>query len=698
MIRCRRVSIELLALVFFVAATRGTAQEITQPMAVDQVQQGSLLLATGQPGRYLPAPAVKTDVRIRVSGVIARAQVTQRFHNPTGDWVEGVYVFPLPETAAVDSLRMVIGDRTIEGQIQEKEAAKQTYETAKQEGKKASLVEQQRPNIFTTWCANIGPQENVEVVISYQETVRYDQGVFSLRFPMVVGPRYTPCAASGDQVVQASPAPATHVSTGPVLPPTAGLTNPVTLRVELDAGVPLESLSSTSHEIHISTAAGTRQIVTLKERSVPADRDFVLRWAPRSGRQHQGAMFKEVRDGMSYVLVMLIPPHPQDGSLIRLSRELILVIDTSGSMHGASIDQAKRALAMALDSLQPIDSFNIIQFNSTMSRLFRGSVPATSEAIAAAREYVSGLEADGGTEMSPALDAALTDAGTTRDVRQVVFVTDGCVGNEENLFRLISARLGTTRLFTVGIGSAPNSYFMRKAAAFGRGTFTYVGDLSEVEARMGDLFRQLESPVLSDVRVEWGTGGVEAWPAKVPDLYLGEPLVVTACLSTTDVDVTASGTSHGTPWEGTFHLTAAPAGEGIASFWARQKIDALLDSVLEGADETGVRTQVLDLALRHHLISKYTSMVAIDVTPTGPAGSKGPPRPIPQNLPKGWNYEHVFGEIPQTATPASLCLLLGLALIGSAIGSLWLLRCRATAAAARPACSTGGEGSCAAKF
>lgn len=645
-------------------ALSATTADPTPVTQIDQVGQGSLLFKTDQPGKFVLAPTVSTEVKIMVTGIVARCEVAQRFHNPSQEWVEAVYAFPLPETAAVDHLRMTIGDRIIEGQIQEKEEAKRTYEQAKLEGKKAALVEQERPNVFTTWAANIGPGEDIDVMIVYQETIHYDEGIFSLRFPMVVGPRYTPGAAGDAVVEQIHP-------TQPVLHPGSGPVNPVRLRIDIDPGFATGLLRSPSHEIHVVRGRSSTQVISLKAGVVPANRDFVLEWAPQPGRLPQAAVFSEEKDGMTYFLLMLIPPRPDTAGLVRLSRETIFVIDTSGSMAGTSIDQARQALTLALGNLHPEDSFNVIQFNSYMSRLFPASVPALPETVAKAREYVAHLNADGGTEMLPALQAALKDTGAQRDVRQVVFITDGCVSNEEELFRAITAGLRASRLFTVGIGSAPNSYFMRKAAEFGRGTFTYIGDLSEVSARMGALFAKLESPVLSDVRIAWNGAAVEAWPDKVPDLYLGEPVVVAA--ATTSVNgVEVFGRIGGEPWQQSLRLGTDARGAGIGALWARRKIEALMDTLSEGAGEEKVRPEVVAVALQHHLVSKYTSLVAVDVTPTTPQGTDTPTHKIPANLPNGWKYDKVFGTLPQTATPGPLYLLLGLALISSSIASGWV--------------------------
>ncbi len=231
---------------------------------------------------------------------------------------------------------------------------------------------------------------------------------------------------------------------------------------------------------------------------VPADRDFELHWTPDVGRAPGAAVFVEPKDGKTYALVMLVPNAP-DASLPRMPREATYIIDTSGSMAGTSIVQAKAALLYALDRLAPGDRFNVIEFNSRARPLFDVPMPVDPATLGRARSFVSGLKADGGTEMREALTLALRAPKVEGFVRQIVFLTDGAVGNENELFALIRERLDDRRLFTVGIGSAPNSHFMTKAAQFGRGTFTYIGDTREVQEKMAALFRKLESPVLTDV-------------------------------------------------------------------------------------------------------------------------------------------------------------------------------------------------------
>jgi Ca-activated chloride channel family protein len=676
-------------------ADRSSAQEPAppgggeRPVRLDEVHRGALLLKTSVAGVFLPAPSLSTDVSIRVTGVVARARVSQRFRNGTDACVEGVYVFPLPEGAAVDQLRMVIGDRVIEGAIQERQEAQKTYAQAKSEGRKAALLEQERPNIFTASVASIGAGEEIGVELEYQETLRYDRGSFSIRFPMVVGPRYIPGSPAADTVLASGAGGASgrgpgsgwgvstdsvpdadritpavlHPRTGP------GPINPVRLRVDLDPGFPLRRVASATHGVSTKPAGADRATVTLADQLSYADRDFELTWEPDLGHEPKAAVFTDRRSGETYALVMVVPPELEVRPGTRLPRETVFVIDTSGSMEGTSIDGARRALTMALERLAPEDRFNVIEFNSVTRALYSDSRRALPDAVEEAKRWVAKLRARDGTEMLPALAAALKSPGEQAgSVRQVLFMTDGAVGNEEELFRFIQDHLGNSRLFTVGLGSAPNSHFMTKAAEFGRGTFTYVANASEVDSKMSALFRKLEAPVLTNLEMVWDDASAEVWPSRVPDLYAGEPLVAVARLSSSSPTggVTIRGERLGEPWSRRLSLSDSSADTGLDRLWARRKIASLMDSMTGGTERDALRRQVVDLALSHHLVSSFTSLVAVDVSATVARGVVCEPRPLPVNLPEGWSHEHVFGEMPTTATPARLFLLIGFALAAAA--------------------------------
>jgi Ca-activated chloride channel homolog len=638
-----------LVLAFAAVVLAGTAEAAT--VTLNDAKSGALLIRTGASGEYTLAPSVETEVAIHVTGMIARTRVTQSFHNPGDDFVEGVYVFPLPEKAAVDHLQMRIGERLIDGQIKEKEEARRTYETAKREGRKASLVEQQRPNLFTNSVAHIGPKEMVRISIEYQQSLAYENGEYRLRFPLAVTPRYVPMAEK-----ETDPLPKWARENVPV--------NPVDIAVVIDAGVPLANVKSSYHDAAIQKQDANRTLVFLVKEQEEADRDFELTWTLAPGLAPQAALFTETVAGTDYALLMVVPPQPnaaEKAAFERVPRETILIADTSGSMQGSSMEQAKAALIHALGTLSERDRFNVVEFNSVTRPLWNDALPATAANVRTAKAWVEKLRANGGTEMLPALSFALDHRETPGYLRQVVFMTDGAVGNEDALFALITQKLGNSRLFTVGIGSAPNSHFMTKAAQFGRGTFTYIGDVREVAEKMTALFAKLEAPVLQDVTIAWADGTpVETFPARVPDLYLGEPILITASARAFAGTVIVSGKRGSQPWSAA--LTPTSHKTGVGALWARSKIASLMDEITRGADPASVRPAVVKVALDHHLVSAYTSLVAVDVTPTAPSYART--AMVKASLPAGWNGS--AGTIPQTDTAATLQLLLGLLALSSA--------------------------------
>jgi Ca-activated chloride channel family protein len=580
-----------------------------------------------------------------------------------------------------------VGDRRIEGQIQERAQAKRTYQNAKAQGRTASLLEQERPNLFTTSVANVGPGEPIEVTIEYQQTLRYEDDGFELRFPMTLTARYVPGAEASEEPLPpeqltapggsgwalASPlVPDAARITPPLLHPDSGRINPLTLHLELDSGFPLESLASSSHTVEMNPLEGFRHEVWLSE--VPADRDFVLRWVPQRGHEPRAAIFSEERHGEHFVLLMVLPPQLEEATQ-PLPREAILVIDTSGSMAGESIQQARAALHLALDRLGPDDTFNVIAFDNQPRAVFPRSQPADARALRRAHEFVTKLEAGGGTEMHAALERALrgSDASDPR-LRQVVFITDGSIGNEAQLFATIQREMGASRLFMVGIGSAPNAYFLNRAASFGRGTATLIGDLAEVQDRMEGLFRKIESPVAGDLEVHWNDE-VEMWPERLPDLYAGEPVLVSAKLRRFVGEVRLQGRRGDRPFEVSLPLTPGAHESGIHKLWARRKIAHWMAQGTAGAPAEQVREEVLAVALEHELVSKFTSLVAVDVTPRRPLSELLARGNVPNHGPAGFDPKLVPGVLlPQGATPAPLLVWLGcglLVLAGVVAGQGW---------------------------
>jgi Ca-activated chloride channel family protein len=381
-------------------------------------------------------------------------------------------------------------------------------------------------------------------------------------------------------------------------------------------------------------------------------------------------VFTETLQGEPHYLLMVMPPDIGEATTARMPREMIFIVDTSGSMHGVSIEQAKRALQRALGGLQPEDRFNVIEFNSHANPLFATSVAADIAALSSAKDFVRQLQANGGTNMRPALQHALRSTASESHLKQIIFITDGAVGNEEGLFGLIESGLGNARLFTVGVGSAPNSWFMRKAAETGRGSFTTISSLHEVGEKMDRLFQKLEQPQVTNIAVQWPSSVVvDPYPAVVPDLYLGEPVTVKVKASGTfrpGDSVRIVGDSVSGAWTRDLALNISEDSPGVAALWARARIGNLLDLERRGADAQETRKAIVDTALKHHLVSKHTSLVAIDKTPVRESTDPLKTEQVANLMPYGQSGSAIFG-FPATATSAPAMRHTGLALLIAAL-------------------------------
>lgn len=705
-----------LAFVFLLAGgmppLRANTQLASMAVRPADMTSGSLLLKN-KDGSYLEAPRLGSDYTVTVSGPTGRTVLTQRFSNPTDGWVEGVYVFPLPEGAAVDTLKIVSGNRVIVGEIKERREAKAIYEEAKANGQAAALLEEERPNIFTNSVANIGPRDSVVVQIEYQETIRQSGGTYSLRLPLVVAPRYNPAPViqtvdfssdgSGYGLAVNDPVPDRSRIEPPVLDPAKNApVNPVSITIKLNAGFALTNVVSLHHRVNVTPAGDREQVIALAGGTAPADKDFVLTWQAK-GQAPQVGLFSERVGAKAYVLASVVPPSIAVPGLA-LPRETIFVIDNSGSMDGPSMVQAKEALLFGLSKLTSADHFNVIRFDDSYDVLFPGAVPADAERIRMAQAFVSGLTANGGTEMIAPLKAALADpdANDTRYLRQVVFITDGAIGNEQEMFAILSSQRGRSRVFMVGIGSAPNSYLMTRAAELGRGTFTFIGDAGQVKARMDELFSKIGQPVITGISATLAGNSAVLTPSPLPDLYQGEPLLIMAEADRLSGDLVLSGAIGKTPWTVTLPLSKAAPGKGISKLWAHRKVaDIEIAATLGMLTTEEANRQVLTVALAHQIVSSQTSLIAVDKTPKRPLDQPLSRAEVPLNLPAGWNFEKVFGkdqplplpkgqrdamadaftqlastakpgtisnaaeqvQLPQTATPSQLLALVGFMLM-----------------------------------
>ncbi|KGK00603.1 marine proteobacterial sortase target protein [Thalassotalea sp. ND16A] len=680
----------------FVIQAATSVNEYQTNIDYHEVSAGNLYLKSDK--GYQHSLVLSSDYVVDVNAMMARVTLTQNFTNTSSDWVEGVYVFPLASDVAVDDMEMVIGERFIKAEIQQREQAQKTYQQAKRTGKKASLVEQQRPNLFTTSVANIPPGESIKIKISYLQQVPLSDHIFSLRLPLTITPRYIPrefteakinhqqqqtaeLLEQQSQDIDVSQGMDWSVNTHTV-PDAAKITpfqspanmgQQASIKVNLNVGLPIAGITSPYHQINQMNPQRQHhnQTIRLVKTTVPMNRDFVLNWQIKADSLPQAAFFKESKQGYDYGLLMLTPPTaPQ--TLVNIAKEMIYIIDTSGSMGGVAIKQAKQALAYAVKQLSPLDKFNIIEFNSAFTQLFSQPKSASASQVNTALNWIDRLEANGGTEMLPALKAATGVKASDGYIRQVVFITDGSVGNEAQLFRVIKGELYDSRLHTVGIGSAPNSHFMERAAELGRGSYNYIGKIAEVQQKMAELFNRISQPVLTDIKVNWPNQNVELLPAKIADLYATEPLIISARWPSAEPEpmssgkaltINVSGKINQQQWQQKLSINHAAQQSGVVTWWARQKIKQLNYKLYDTYDDDKKQSlieQITAVAIDNRLLSKYTSFVAVDKTPSRKLAEILKSKSVANAMPHGSTQAIPMAN---TATSANLQLKVGLLML-----------------------------------
>ena len=619
-------------------------------VTLDDIKEGTLLSESEKEGYYNIIPNLHTNVHVDVSGMVLNTTVDQIFTNNSVEPIEAIYAFPLPTNAAVNNMTMIINDRLIQGTIKEKIEAKKIYQKAKSEGKRASLTVQERSNIFTNSVSNIMPGDTIIVRINYVNEVKYEKGVFSLRHPMVVAPRYitgntvtgysgTGWAFDTDMVPDASKI------TPHVLKPGERSKNSISLSVNLDIGLDVERIESPSHNIKINKKIeGLYDIELDKKNNIP-NKDFVLEYTIKKGKEPKAAIFVNSVNDENYFMLMAMPPKENFNQEINIPKDMVFVIDVSGSMKGESIEQAKNSLVYAINNLKETDGFNVIPFSSGFTNLNPTIMPANTKNKKMAIEYIKTLQAGGGTEAAPPLKSAMYMKSDDTKLKMIVFITDGSLGHEQHVINLVKSNLGNARLFSIGIGSAPNSHLLEKISREGRGTFTYISNTSQVSSKVEKLFKKIEMPVLSNINFKLD-GKSEIYPNPIPDLFLDEPLVVFGKVdSLTQLSAQFSGKNA----NGYFKidlpvdLTRSQSNLSIGAIWARKKIDGYMDEWHLG--DKSVKQKIIDIALDHNLVSKFTSFVAVEHKITNP-DDIAQIIPIPIDLPEGWDYNAIFGGPP----------------------------------------------------
>lgn len=567
---------------------------------------GGELVFADPDGSPLSCPLRHTAVKAEITGHIARVEVTQTFLNVSEQAIEAIYLFPLPNHAAVDDMEIRVGDRSIiRGVIKRKEEARAVYEAARRAGKVSALLDQERPNIFKQSVANIPPDGDVTVRIRYVETLPYLDGGYEFTFPMVVGPRYAGIDRTADALVAA---------VAPAVPQGMRPGHDISLEIHLDAGVPVHHLVSPTHQVEVTTDGRGGDIIRLSRLDSVPNRDLVLRYSVDAAGPRLVILTHRGEKAGSFLA--LVQPGLEPRSDVILPKELIFVVDDSGSMGGPPIEQVRKAMLYALDQLGPLDTFQVISFANHVRTFADAPVLATSGNVERATSFVKDLRGSGGTILIDGVKQALSYREDPDRVRIVSFMTDGLIGNEVEILDYLEKHLGGARLFPMGVGSAPNRYLLDSMADFGRGAVEYVQPSDDSIAAVNHFYDRIRSPYLTDIAIDWGGLSVsDVYPARIPDLFVGQPVVLHGRYSREgSAEVRLTGRLAGRPFERTLHVEFPPRdddGEAIETLWARARI-ADLSRENGGSPGSEQIEEIVRMGLDYRLVTDYTSFVAVE--------------------------------------------------------------------------------------
>ncbi len=619
----------------------------------DSVPGTGALVTRGPKGsEVVPVPLKHTSVTAAVTGYVASVDVVQQFHNPFSGKIEALYVFPLPHSAAVNEFVMTVGDRKIRGIIRERREAERIYQEAKRQGYVASLLTQERPNVFTQAVANIEPGKQIDVHVRYFHTLAYSDGWYEFVFPMVVGPRFNPPGSTEGvgAVGRGSRGASRQKTEVQYLRAGQRSGHDVAVTVKLDAGVPVEAIESRTHKVSVARRDPARAEVTLDPADRIPNRDFVLRWKV-AGEGIKSSLIVRRNDGDAqsggHFSLMLLPPD----SLKHLPRsplEMVFTLDVSGSMDGRPIAQAKDAVRHALRNLGRDDTFQLIRFAGHADLMAPRPVPATPENVREAMRYLDGTSAGGGTMMLDGIRKSLEFPSDESRPRYVAFLTDGYIGNEAEILGALHRSLGGSRVFSFGVGSSTNRYLLEHMAKLGRGAVAYLGPRDEGDEVMGDYFRRIRHPALTDVSIDWGGANVtEVFPQRLPDLFVGRPVIVTGRFTGEPpraVKVTGRVRGEAQTIEVAASDDAGPndGAKALPLVWARMKIADLADrETYEPRGDLADRAR--QVAIDYGLMSAYTGLVAVD-SMTRTEGTHGTTVAVPVPVPDGVKYETTVEE------------------------------------------------------
>ncbi len=613
-------------------------------------------------------PLKDTQVEIAVAGVIADVRVTQRYHNDGTRPIEAEYVFPGSTRAAVHALTMTIGERRVVAQIREKQQARAEYQAAKTAGKSAALLEQHRPNVFKMNVANILPGDDITVELRYTELIVPADSLYEIVFPTVVGPRYTTDREAGASPLdrwQRNP----YLHEGEQAPGSFRLT------ATINSGIALKEVGSPSHRVQVRYHTANQAYVELpREGGNEANRDFILRYRLAGAAIESGILlFEGARE--NYFLAMIEPPQRVTAEQIP-ARDYVFIVDVSGSMHGFPLNVTQKLMRNLLTGLRPTDTFNVMLFSGSSLVLAEAPLPATEENVRRGVDFIDSQSGSGSTELLPALRRALALPGGEDRARSIVVATDGYVTVETEAFDVIRENLGQANLFAFGIGSGVNRFLIEGMARAGQGEPFVVTSEGEAEERADALRRYIESPVLTKARLS--ATGFEIYdmePPGIPDVLAQRPVVVFGKWRGPRAGtLTLRGLAGDGPFERSFDLSKAgpdPRNVALSYLWARGRI-ARLDDYQRLVNDPDRVKEITQLGLDYHLLTAYTSFIAVDEVVRNPKPDDAQTVRQPLPMPQGVSDLAVGGEVP-TAPEPELLVLVGV----SAAVAAWARRRKA---------------------
>jgi Ca-activated chloride channel family protein len=572
---------------------------------------GGLYVQSPQ-GEQLVFPLNHTEVIAKIAGNLSRVEVIQSFENPFTQPLEAVYIFPLPDEAAVDDMEIKIGDRIIKGNIKKREEAQQIYEKAKQEGRTAGLLEQERDNIFTQSLANIKPGEQIDVTIRYTESLKFEAGNYEFVFPMVVGPRYIPgmpIDGSGDT----DRVPNASRITPPVVSEGTRTRHNINVTVEIDAGLAISEVCSPSHQLKIEHSGEIVRIQLAGEDTIP-NKDLILRYQV-SGKETQSTVLTQADDRGGHFAIYLIPALEYSPDEI-VAKDVVFLVDTSGSQSGDPLEKCQELMRRFINGLNSNDTFTIIDFSDRVRQLSPKPLPNTPENRAQAIAYINNLQADGSTEMLSGIRTAINFPTPIGRLRSVVLLTDGYIGNENEILAEVQQHLQPgNRLHSFGVGSSVNRFLLNRIAEIGRGISQIIRHDEPTEEVAEKFYRQINNPVLTNIQISWhgDTKSPVIYPAIAPDLFSEQPLVLFGrkqdrAIGNLRISGIAAGGKH---YEKTFHLKFEETGNiAVAQLWGRASIKDLMNQMVSFETKAGVEA-VTETALTYQLLSQYTAFVAV---------------------------------------------------------------------------------------